>query len=153
MAGYSGKPQVDSAGETWNADTYSYHGGTWTRPATFIARTSDPLLFEHWRTGDFFYDIPLQPGSYELHLYFSTWQRADEGYSTFSVQINGETVLRAFDVNSDALGENIADERVFRDVSPAKNGTLHLAFTSERGAPALNALEVLPGIPHKLSTP
>lgn len=149
MAGYSGKPQTNTAGDTWNADQYFLDGGTWTRPSNFIARTSDPLLFEHWRTGDFFYNIPLQPGLYELHLYFSTWQREDEGYSTFSVQINGDTVLKAFDVNSDALGENIADERVFRDISPAKDGMLHLAFTSERGAPALNALEVLPGIPHK----
>jgi Malectin domain len=149
MAGYAGKPQTDSAGDTWDADKYFVHGGIWTRPQTFIARTSDPLLFEHWRTGDFFYNIPLQPGSYELHLYFSTWQRADEAFSTFSVQINGDMVLRAFDVNSDAFGENIADERVFRDVSPAKDGMLHIAFTSERGAPALNAIEVLPGIPNK----
>jgi hypothetical protein len=58
--------------------------------------------------------------------------------------------LQAFDVNSDALGDDIADERVFRDVSPANDGMLHLRFGSERGAPQLNALEVLPGVPHRL---
>jgi hypothetical protein len=149
IAGYSGKPQVDSAGEVWEADHYFFNGGTWTRPANFIARTSDPLLFEQWRTGDFFYNIPLQPGAYELHLYFATSDNTGDSASTFSVGINGVPVLQGFDVNSDALGENIADERVFRDVSPDKDGLLHLSFTSERGAPALNALEVLPGIPHK----
>lgn len=149
MAGYKGSPQTDSAGEVWGPDRYFREGGTWSRPATFIGRTSDPLLFEHWRTGDFFYDIPLHPGNYELHLYFSTWQRSDEAFSTFTVRINDNPVLQAFDVNADALGENIADERIFRDVSPAKDGMLHLAFTSERGAPALNALELLPGMPHK----
>jgi hypothetical protein len=107
------------------------------------------MLFEQWRTGDFFYDIPLPQGVYELHLYFVTSERAGDNFSTFSVSINGDTVLRGFDVNSDALGENVADERVFRDVSPAKDGVLHLGFTSERGAPALNALEILPGIAHK----
>jgi hypothetical protein len=149
ISGYSGKPQIDSAGAVWEADRYFHNGGTWTLPANFIARTSDPMLFEQWRTGDFFYDVPLPPGVYEVHLYFVTADRAGEVTSTFSVGINGDTVLQGFDVNSDALGENIADERVFRDVSPAKDGYLHLAFTSERGAPALNALEILPAIPHK----
>jgi len=149
IAGYSGKPQLDSAGAVWEPDRYFHGGGTWLRPATFIARTSDPLLFEQWRTGDFFYDIPLQPGVYELHLYFVTSERSGEAFSTFTVGINGNPVLQGFDVNSDAMGENIADERVFRDVSPSKDGWLHLSFTSERGAPSLNALEILPGIPHK----
>jgi hypothetical protein len=149
IAGYTGRPQMDSSGAVWTADQYFYNGGVWRRPADFIARTSDPLLFEQWRTGDFFYDIPLQPGVYELHLYFVTSDRAGDVTSTFTVLINGDKVLPGFDVNSDALGENVADERVFRDVSPAKDGFLHLGFTSERGAPALNALEVLPGIQHK----
>ncbi|MGA3370531.1 MAG: malectin domain-containing carbohydrate-binding protein [Terracidiphilus sp.] len=149
IAGYLGKPQIDSAGAVWTADQYFRNGGVWNRSASFIARTSDPLLFEQWRTGDFFYDIPLQPGIYEVHLYFVTQDRAADTTSTFTVGINGSAVLTAFDVNSDALGENIADERIFRDVSPGKDGFLHLSFTSERGAPALNALEILPGIPHR----
>jgi hypothetical protein len=149
IAGYSGKPQIDSAGAVWGADQYFHNGGTWTLPAGFITRTSDPMLFEQWRTGDFFYDIPLQPGVYELHLYFVTTERSSDENSTFSIGINGATVLAGFDVNSDALGDNVADERVFRDVSPAKDGYLHLAFTSERGAPSLNALEILQGIPNK----
>ena len=149
ISGYTGKPQLDSAGAVWQADRYFHGGGTWLRPPNFIARTSDPLLFEQWRTGDFFYDIPLRPGVYELHLYFVTSDRANDTTSTFTISINGNRVLPGFDVNSDALGENVADERVFRDVSPDKDGYLHLAFTSERGAPALNAIEILPGIPHK----
>lgn len=149
LAGYTGKPQVDSAGAVWGTDSFFHEGGTWTRPPNFISRTSDPLLFEQWRTGDFFYDIPLAPGQYELHLFFVTTERASDAVTSFSVGINGETVLKGFDVNSDAGGENIADERVFRDVSPSKDGYLHLSFLSERGAPALNALEILPGIPHK----
>jgi hypothetical protein len=149
MAGYSGRPQIDSAGAVWGADRYFKNGGTWKLPPIFIARTSDPMLFEQWRTGDFFYDIPLQPGVYELHLYFVTIDRASDTNSTFSIGINGNTILKGFDVNSDAMGEDIADERVLRDVSPAKDGYLHLAFTSERGAPALNAIQILQGIPNK----
>ena len=148
IAGYTGQPRIDSAGSVWEADKYFHNGGIWTRSAGSIARTSDPLLFEQWRTGDFFYDIPLKPGVYELHLYFIIQDNSLEA-TTFTVSINGNQVLSGFDVNSDALGENVADERIFRDVSPDKDGFLHLSFTSERGAPSLNALEVLPGIPHK----
>jgi hypothetical protein len=150
LAGYSGAPQTDSAGAVWEADRYVHGGGPWRRPEAFIAGTSDPLLFRQWRTGDFEYDIPLQPGVYELHLYFVTSDRAGDNNSTFYVKVNGNFILQGFDVNSDALGDNIADERVFRDLSPDKEGILQITFTSERGAPQLNALEILPGIPHKL---
>jgi len=149
MSGYSGGPRTDSGGDLWQPDHYFNGGGTWLNSSNFIARTSDPLLFEQWRTGDFFYDIPLKPGVYELHLYFVTSDRASDNYSTFTISINGTRLLQGFDINSDALGENIADERIFRDISPAKDGFLHIGFTSERGAPAVNALEILPGIPGK----
>lgn len=149
LAGYSGAPQTDSAGAVWTADQYVHGGGSWRRPDEAIARTSDPFIFEHWRTGDSTYDIPLQPGLYELHLYFVTSERSSESFRTFTVRINGAVVLTGFDINSDALGENIADERVFRDVSPAADGMLHISFASERGAPQINAIEVLTGIPDK----
>jgi hypothetical protein len=149
LAGYSGQPQTDGAGAIWEADRYVHGGGPWRRPEGSIARTSDPLIFEQWRSGDFSYDIPLRPGVYELHLYFVTSESSSDALSTFTVKINGNPVLSGFDVNSDALGPDIADERIFRDVSPGSDGMLHIGFNSERGAPLLNALEVLPGIPHK----
>ena len=149
IAGYSGSPQIDSAGTPWNADQYFHGGKTWIRPVSDVSRTSDPPLFRQWRTGDFTYDIPLPPGVYELHLYFVASEREGDGLATFTIAINGDKVLQNFDVVTDALGENVADERVFRDVSPARDGMLHLSFASERGVPILNALEVLPGTPHK----
>lgn len=145
LAGYSGEPQTDNAGAVWLSDRYVHGGGPWNRPDSPIAKTSDPLLFQQWRSGDFVYDIPLRPGAYELHLYFVSSERSSDDYSTFNLRINGNLVLSGFDINSDALGENVADERIFRDVSPGSDGYLHLAFTSERGTPMLNALEILPG--------
>ena len=149
IAGYSGSPQIDSSANAWGADKYFHGGKTWIRPESVVARTSDPPLFRQWRTGDFTYDIPLSPGLYELHLYFVASEREGDDLATFTIAINGDKVLQNFDVVTDALGENVADERVFRDVAPAKDGMLHLSFVSERGVPILNALEVLPGTPHK----
>ena len=150
MAGYSGPPQFDSAGNTWMADTWFHNGGTWRREEGLpTSRTSDPLLFKQWRTGDFQYDIPLASGVYELHLYFISSDQSYQKTSSFYVSINGSMALAGFDVNSDAMGANIADERVIRDVYPSSDGYLHLAFGNESGTPALNALEVLPGLPHR----
>lgn len=148
LAGYSGEPQKDNVGADWEPDNYVQGGGPWTRPEGPIARTSDPLIFQHWRIGDCEYNIPLRPGVYELHLYFVASDSSSDNLSTFGLLINGTQVLEGFDINSDALGENVADERVFRDVSPASDGMLHLQFKSERGAPQISAIELLPGLPH-----
>jgi len=147
LAGYSGPPRTDSAGRAWNPDQYFSGGGNWQRTPAFIARTSDPFLFEHSRTGDFSYSIPVRPGIYELHLFFSTPVQAYESTS-FNVWVNGEVLLPGFDINADAFGDNIADERVFRDIAPEKDGLLRIAFTGATGAPSLNAIEILPGVPH-----
>jgi hypothetical protein len=149
LAGYSGAPQTDSAGQIWEADRFFHGGGAWRRPDLAIARTRDPFMFQYWRTGDMTYDIPLRPGVYELHLYFATSEKSSESLSTFTMRINGNLILTGFDINSDAMGENIADERIFRDVTPAADGMLHIDFASERGAPKLNAIEIVPGIAHK----
>ena len=58
-------------------------------------------------------------------------------------------MLEGFDIESDALGPNIADERVFKDIHPAADGKLHIVFEGEKGIPIVNAVEVLPGLPHK----
>ncbi len=154
MAGYSGAPAVDSSGAEWGPDRYFNGGRPLHRGLMFTARTNRPVLFQQWRTGEFSYDIPLQPGAYELHLYF-----AESGYGpglegsasdyTFTLKINGAVVVSGFDIESDAMGPNIADERVFKDVHPAPDGKLHVAFQGERGIPFLNAIAVLPGLPHR----
>jgi len=148
LAGYSGPPRTDSAGRVWSADEYFAAGGTWRRGSEFLARASDPFIFDHLRTGDFAYSIPLKPGAYELHLFFSTPNRSEVALSTFNIAINGEFLLEAFDIDADAMGPNIADERVFRDISPDKDGKLHIVFSGATGPPAVSAIEVIPGTPH-----
>ena len=145
LAGYHGPPRTDSAGRVWNPDRYFFGGGSWQRQPGPIARTSDPFIFEHSRTGDFFYAIPLSPGSYELHLFFSI---PSENVATFNVTINDESVMQEFDINTDAMGANIADERVFRDISPGQDGFLRIQFTGAMAPPSLNAIEILRSAPH-----
>jgi len=145
-------PYVDRSGRTWDPDRFFSGGNVLVRPAERILRTLDPNIYRHLRSGDFRYDIPLQPGSYELHLHFAETGLADfisaessgEGQRLFRVFANGKQILTAFDVVADADGSNVADERVFRNISPDNDGLLHLSFSSMRSAAMLNAIEVLP---------
>ncbi len=142
LAGYSGPPRTDSAGLVWNPDQYFSAGGGWQRTPGPIARTNRPFLFEHSRTGDFSYNIPLKSGLYELHLFFS--MPSSEIVTTFNVSMSGDWILQGFDINMDAMGQDVADERVFRSVSPGKDGLLRIGFSGALGPPTLNAIEILP---------
>jgi hypothetical protein len=148
----SSNPYTDRSGRTWGLDRFFTGGSVLFRPSQKIARTLDPDLYRHLRQGDFRYDIPLEQGSYEMHLQFAETGLADfisaessgEGQRLFRVTANGKTILDYFDVVADAAGSNVADERIFRDISPAADGFLHLTFTSMRGTAMLSGIELLP---------
>ena len=154
LAGYTGPPHPDPSGAIWEADHYFQGGGGWRGSPGFTARTNDPLLFQTIRSGDAAYAIPLQPGAYELHLYFvepsfGPGLGGGEGSRTFNVYINGRQVLPGFDIESDAMGLNVADERVFKDVGPGADGKLHVNLESQSGKPPINGLAVVPAQRHK----
>ena len=149
LAGYEGTPRVDSAGDYWEADRYFKGGAAFLRPNVPVTRTSDQMLFQHWRTGDVTYDFPLAPGPYEVHLFFVAPESETANLQTFHIFINYRLVVQGFNISSDALGTNVADERVFRDVYPDIDGHLRLGFSSERSSATVNAIEILPGLPHR----
>lgn len=148
----STSPYTDRSGRIWAPDRFFSGGSVLARPSERILRTLDPDIYRRVRTGDFRYDIPLEPGSYELRLHFAETLLVDfisaessgEGQRLFRVTVNGKPILDWFDIVADANGANTADVRVFRNISPEKDGFLHLNFVSERGTASLTALEVLP---------
>jgi hypothetical protein len=154
----SSNPYVDRSGRRWGPDRFFSGGAVILRPSERILRTLDPDLYRRLRQGDFRYDIPLKPGSYELHLHFAETGLTDfisaessgEGQRLFRVSANGKEILGFFDVVADAAGANTSDERVFRNISPAEDGFLHLSFASSRGTAILNGIEVLPVSPGKV---
>jgi hypothetical protein len=151
MAGYNGGEVIDSSGIRWTPDRYVANGGTWPRQVGFTRGTSRQFLFKNWRTGEFGYDIPAAPGTYELRLFFVSGQTpGDEKISAFGISLNGERLVSAYDINMSANGVDTADELVFRDVQPSADGLLRLRFANETSSPVLNALELVPGTPGKL---
>jgi hypothetical protein len=158
LAGYSKENYIDRRGKTWQGDRYFSGGGPVSSSLQTITRTLDPTIFQQYRAGEFSYDIPLKKGIYEMRLYFAetefgptTLAGGGEGSRVFNVDMNGEHLLADLDVYRDAGGNNVAFERVFRDIVPASDGRLHLKFRpSYREQPILNALEIVPGIRGKL---
>jgi hypothetical protein len=151
MSGYNGSEVIDNSGVRWTPDRYFARGGSWSRDRSVVYGTSRPFLFANWRTGEFGYDIPVAPGTYELRLFFVSPHRPGEPtLSGFDVALHGKPLLRSFDIATSANGADNAEEQVFRDVLPSADGFIRLWFSNQVGSPMLNALELTPGTPGML---
>jgi len=152
LAGASRK-YVDHAGKVWSPDAYFDGGNAVQSPVPHIWRTQDPILYRSSRQGDFGYNIPLKPGTYELRLHFAenfygpeSAAGGGEGSRTMTVSANGQELLHGFDVLADAGGERTADVKVFPGISPAQDGQLHLTFSGQSSSAMLSAIEILPAV-------
>jgi hypothetical protein len=153
LAGAS-RRYVDHAGKLWSPDSYFSGGDSVQSAVQHIWRTQDPIIYRSSRQGDFTYNIPLKPGTYELRLHFAeTFYGPEnaggggEGSRIMAVLANGRPLLQEFDVLADSGGDRTAEVKVFPDISPTPDGQLHLRFSSVKGDSAmLSAIEILPGI-------
>jgi hypothetical protein len=157
LAGLDGRNYTDAFSRSWRSDRF-FTGGSVIQLPTFhpISGTLDPGLYQTRREGTFTYDIPLNPGAYELRLHFAETLYGDNNIAgggetsrIFQVSANGNPLLRDFDVIED-VGSSAADVKVFKDVSPASDGKLHLRFEQGTNPAFLNAIEIVPGIPGKI---
>ena len=157
LTGYHGPPFTDRQGHTWNADAYFTGGRSLDLPYRFIEGQPDPHLLKTERTGQFQYDIPLHPGAYELRLGFAETEFGQSnpgggGESTriFQVSMNGQVLLSAMDPLAEAGAPNRFHVRVFKNISPAADGKLHLRFNPLTGSAFLNSIELLPSPPGRI---
>ena len=158
IAGYDRK-YIDHHGHTWLPDRYFEGGGQPRAPyRQFIARTSDPLLYQNGRIGLTAYNIPLKPGIYEVKLHFvepvygpGLETGGGENSRAFDILVNGKLMLDAFDIVADAGGPLIADIRVFKDIEPGPDGILRLGFHAKREQPLVSAIEIEPAELHKIN--
>lgn len=158
LAGYHGPSFTDRQGHIWNADAYFSGGRSLAiSPEHFIEAQPDPHLLKAARSGQFHYDIPLRPGAYELRLSFAETEFGQGnprggGDSTriFRVSMNGRVLLNAMDPLAEAGAPNRLHVRVFKNVSPAADGKLHLSFDPLTGEAFVNAVELLPSPPGRI---
>lgn len=106
-----------------------------------IEGTPDRDIAATFRSGDFRYKVPVQPGRYTVVLHFVE-PALEPGKRVFDVAINGTTALANLDVAAAAGG---ARKVIWRDV-PATAGAdgITIAFTPKQGEAIVSAIEVLP---------
>jgi len=158
LCGYHQDKYIDRAGNVWLGDRYYTGGDVSVQQLQYLPRAPDTELYQNFRFGDFSYDIPLRPGSYELHLYFlethfgpGSLSGGGETSRMFDILLNGQPLVKLFDIIKDAGGNNIGDERVFKNVTPASDGHLHLKFRRLTESALLNALAIVPAPPGKIN--
>jgi len=162
-AGLSGNGYTDVWGHRWETDRYYRGGVAAPGPHDLSPPVPDPGLFKTVREGtsadsevptsqrQFGYDIPVQPGTYELRLYFanpnlqseSTGQEDSQNLHHLQVELNGRTLLWNFDPVADGEPGAI-DIRAFKDVSPAVDGMVHLDFLPNPERAFVSAIELIP---------
>jgi hypothetical protein len=143
---------IDRLGNTWSGDMFFQGGSALEATDRPIQGTRDTQLYRTRREGAFRYDIPLKPGVYEMRLHFAETVYGDDNPAgggetsrVFTVKINGKEILTNFDVVADG-GSSTADIKVFKDISPAADGKLHLQFEPISNQPILNGIEISPGV-------
>jgi len=159
IAGSTVSKYVDRLGNTWTGDRFFNGGAVFSTPPGYrIIGTQDPAIFQSRREGVFSYDIPLDPGIYELRLYFAETLFGDgniagggDTYRIFNILANGKPLIQGLDIIADTPGPNTADVKVYKDISAASDGFLHLKFElGYKEKPFLNAIEIVPGIPGRM---
>jgi Malectin domain len=147
MVGYSSVPYVGHDGFNWDADDFCSGGTPFSVTGHAIQGTEDPLLFSSGRRGLFHCRFPVSPGTYELHLLFAETSGLQENSRNVGFSINSGPIS-TLDVVDDAGGDDIATTKVFTDVAPQNDGTIHLDFTTPDAF--VNAVEIVPGTPHRM---
>jgi len=147
MVGKTSAAYVDRSGSTWDSDHFCSGGNSFSVSGHAIQGTEDTLLFSSGRRGVFQCSFPVPPGTYEVHLLFAETSGLQEASRNVAFSINGGPPTN-LDVVDDAGGDDIATTKVFTDVAPSSDGTIHLDFKAPEAF--VNAVEILPGTPHRM---
>jgi len=148
VIGTNRKAYTDHAGYLWSADDYCSGGDSFSVSQPNILGTSDPDLYEGGRSGSFGCKFPVPPGTYEMHLLFAETSGLQENARAITYTIDGGATNN-LDVVDDSGADDTATTKIFTDVHPESDGTIHLDFTNPHSF--LNAVEILPDAsPHAL---
>jgi hypothetical protein len=147
MVGSASTPYIDRGGSIWDSDHFCAGGNSFSVTGHAIQGTEDPQLFSSGRRGVFHCNFPVPPGTYEVHLLFAETSGLQEASRNVAFSINSGPPTN-LDVVDDAGGDDIATTKVFTDVAPASDRTIHLEFATAEAF--VNAIEILQGAPHHM---
>ena len=158
LAGSPDRHYVDSLGHEWLGDRFFTGGRGVNTPSAWIQNTPDQVIYKGHREGDFFYEIPLPPGDYEVRIHFAetvygkdNLNGGGESSRLFQILLNGKVAIGHMDVILHAGGSNMALMKAFPGQHPEADGKLRIRFESNLNDKAfVNAIEIVPGLKDKL---
>jgi large repetitive protein len=132
-----GGPQyVDKVGVVYKADT-QYTGGSTYKTTAPIGGTSDNVLYQSERYGDFSYNIPVPNGNYSVTLKFAeiyySWAEA----RVFNVKMEGKEVISNLDIFAKAGKNKAYDVTIPVSVT---DGVLNIEFMSKKDNAKVNGM-------------
>jgi len=114
-------------GVVYQADRFA-SGGTTQTVTNAISGTTDDALYQSERYGSYTYEIPVSNATYSVVLNFAELYQTAAGARSFSVNVEGKSVLSNFDLFS-AVGRFAAyDQRV--DGIAVTDGKLTITLTT-----------------------
>jgi len=147
-----GGPEVPSEdGVPWEADKVKPNSalqsdGTkvWTvpDPVKDTGPLKDIYQSERWANQSIGYAFDMEPGRYEVVLYFAetTASLSGKGKRTFDIVINGETVATKVDVFSEAGGPMTPWQ--FRKIIGVAGREITVGLTADPTGPAIKGIEI-----------
>jgi hypothetical protein len=147
LIGDGRQPYSDESGSVWERDRFCTGGESFSVPRPAIQGTDDPQLFFGGRRGIFHCKFPLPGGAYEVHLLFAETAGLLENARTIGFSLNGGP-SQLVDIVDDAGASDTATRKVFTDVEPQSDGSIHVDFVNADSF--LNAVEIVPGVPHHM---
>ncbi len=136
-----GQYTSQSSGIVYQADT-DYSGGATASTSTAITGTSDPILYESNRYGNFSYNIPLANGYYNIRLKFAEIYWNATGERILNVSMQGTQVISNLDIYAQ-VGKNAAYDITIP--ASVTNGALNIAFSSVVDNAMVSAIEITQG--------
>ena len=134
-----------SDGTVWQVDNSFTGGATFDVPSP-ISGTTDDLLYQTERYGDFSYNIPVASACYDVTLHFaeiwfgSVGGPGAPGQRVFDVNIEGATELDDYDIFA-AVGSLAPDVHTFE--IQVTDGSLDIDFVSIVDNAKVSAIEVV----------
>jgi endoglucanase len=143
---------TDNSGNVWLPDQYFEEGNEWgvidgmtiDRGDLGITGTDCPRIYETERYSLTAYKFIVPNGKYTVRLHFAeTFEGiTGEEQRIFSVSVNGETVLKDFDLYKEIGGWQKPIVKEFKNVAVA-NKELVIGFTFNIENPEINGIEIL----------
>ena len=145
-----GSEYTATDGTVYAADTNFSGGQTFTTGNSGtpsdpeIGNTTDDALYYTERYGDFWYNVSVENGTYEVTLEFAELYQgvandAGEGARLFDVNAEGQQVLNDYDIYAEVGSHNATNETATVEVT---DGELNLQFVTEEDNAKVSAIKV-----------